>query len=246
MNPVERFNRSLVLVGLLLGGLATIVAADAVPDDSCIECHQSPSYRVENKKLFEYYQRYESSVHGLLGVGCADCHGGDPDSRDADVAHVGVMESVNYLNIPATCGSCHETQWQSFRESRHYEVLKGEGGAPNCVTCHGSMDVDIYFVSIVKNTCVACHNLETKNGPELPAQAEHILSQINVIKGYKVFVEKYSDDPKKMAEIVESYDRVTHHWHEFDLHQVEVETEHLIRMLREEKTKAIKNRRKQD
>ena len=243
MNPVGRFNRHLALGVLLLGSAAATAVADAPPDDTCVECHKAPSYRVENKKLYDYYQRYQSSVHGLLGVACADCHGGDPESHDADIAHVGVMEKVNYRNIPATCGDCHETQWQSFRESKHYELLKGKGGAPNCVTCHGSMDVDIYFASIVKNTCVACHNLETKNGPEIPAEAEHILSQINLVKGYKGFVTKYSDDAEVMREIGESYERVTHYWHEFDLHQVGVETEHLMRVLREEKTKAIKKKR---
>ena len=246
MNPVNRFKGSIVLVYFLLGGAATMAAADAVPDDSCIDCHQSSAYRVENKKLYDYYQRYQSSVHGLLGVGCVDCHGGDAESSNADLAHVGVMENVNYRNIPATCGACHETQWQSFRESKHYKELKGKGGAPNCVTCHGSMDVDVYFVSIVKNTCVACHNLETKNGPDLPAQAEHILSQINVIKGYKAYVQKYSGDSAAMSEILESYDRVTQYWHEFDLHQVAVETEHLLRILREEKTKAFQQKRQHD
>ena len=243
MNPVTvRRDRGLVLAVLLLGGAATA----ALAEDSCIECHESNSYRIENKKLYEYFQRYQSSVHGLLGIGCAGCHGGDPESHDPDVAHQGVLEKVSYRNIPETCGSCHETQWQSFRESKHYKLLKGRGGAPNCVTCHGSMDVDVYFASIVKQTCVMCHNLETDNGPELPAQAEHILTKINVVKGYKAFVEKYADDTEVISRIKESFERVTQHWHEFDLHQVEIETDYLLRLLREEKTKALKRKLKHE
>ena len=242
MNPVDLLNRSITVAAVLLAGIATSVIAE----ESCLECHKSENYRIENKKLYEYFQRYQGSVHGLLGIGCADCHGGDPQSTDLSAAHEGVMEKVSYRNIPDTCGSCHETQWQSFRESKHSKALKNEGGAPNCVTCHGSMDVDVYFTSIVKNTCVLCHNEETGNGPDVPAQAEHILSQINVIKGYRGLVQKYSEDPKLMAQVEDSYERVTHYWHGFDLHQVEVETEYLLRMLREEKVKVLQKKRQHD
>ena len=228
---------SMLLLGFLL------VAGSAFAKDTCLECHQSDSHRIKNKKLYEYYQKYINSVHGVAEIGCAECHGGDPESNDMKIAHAGVMENVSYRNIPKTCGSCHEEQLKSFRESDHFSVLEHDGRAPNCVTCHGSMDVDVYFASVVKNTCVLCHNPDTGNHPDVPHQAEYVLSQINIINGYRGLIMKYSPDSKALPEIDESYALLTRYWHEFNLHQVSVEAEHLLGILRVEKAKALQDKK---
>ena len=74
---------------------------------ACLECHKDPDFRVKHPKLFNYYQEFESSVHGVAGLDCIDCHGGDAEATDSDGIHKGVLEPVRFDRIPDTCGSCH-------------------------------------------------------------------------------------------------------------------------------------------
>ena len=188
----------------LLPVLACLVGPSESPaqsEDRCVECHSSSELRVTDKKLYEYYQKYKGSIHAVLGVGCADCHGGDPDAKDLDAIHAGVLERVRFDQIPRTCGSCHEEQLDSFQQSDHYRDLMDDGSAPNCVTCHGSMDMDFYFTPLVRTTCTFCHNQQSGIAPDVPDRAEYILSKINVIKGYRTFVRKFQPGEDVLSEI---------------------------------------------
>ena len=178
----------------LLALLVAIHAPGVAAEESCVECHRSPDHRVKNKKLFDYYVSYEKSIHSVIGLECSDCHGGDPGAEDLDDVHAGVMDPVRFDRIPEMCGSCHEEQRDSFMQSRHYKELMGDGTAPNCVTCHGAMDMDFYFTSLVRTTCTFCHNPRDGIAPDVPERAEYILSKINVIKGYRSFVRKFQTD----------------------------------------------------
>lgn len=236
------------LVGMVVSWIVFTGAASAVGATSknqCIECHKDPAFRVQNKKLYDYYQEYEKSLHGLLEVSCDECHGGDPTARKLAVAHTGVMEAVSYTRIPATCGRCHQAQEQAYSGSKHAEILKETGMAPNCVTCHGSMDMDFVLTSMVENACRFCHNQQTQNHPEVPDRAEYILNQVNTIKGYKSFVFKYSDDPALHDEIRDEYIDLTRAWHAFDLSTVGPKATALLDHLRQEKVKIIKARHNQ-
>ncbi len=223
--------------------VAAFMASPAYSVESCVICHSSSEFMVKNKKLFEYFNSFQQSIHGVIGLECSDCHGGVVGTDDLAEAHVGVMDPVRFDNIPAMCGECHEDQRDSFYESRHYKLLMDDGSAPNCVTCHGAMDMDFYFTSLVRTTCTFCHNPSEGIAPEVPDRAEYILSKMNVIKGYRAFVKKFQKDEVALASIEESYARLTESWHLFDLHRVEVETEFLLNVLREEKAKALKARR---
>ena len=223
--------------------LAGSALAPALAEEACVVCHRSPEFKVKNRKLYDYNLAFERSIHGIIGLGCSDCHGGDPDTTDLALAHEGVMAPVRFDNIPKTCGACHEGQYASFVQSEHYRQLMDDGSAPNCVTCHGAMDMDFYFTNLVRTTCTFCHNPSEGIAPDVPQRAEYILSKINVIKGYRAFVRKFQDDEDALTDIEESYQRLTESWHLFDLHRVEVETEYLLGLLRKEKAKAIRARR---
>jgi len=125
----------------LVGSLLAILMAGPAFSDECYECHKSPEFKVTNKKIYDYNIDFEVSIHGIAELACTDCHGGDSSTKDKKQAHKGVMDPVCYDNIPATCGECHDEQFDAFTSSNHYQLLEKDGNAPNCVTCHGAMDV---------------------------------------------------------------------------------------------------------
>ncbi len=231
-----------ILVILLLGGEA-LMAFPAMSSE-CSECHKSPVFKVQHKKLFDYYVEFQNSVHGVAGLDCSDCHGGNPNTRDMKVAHEGVLARVKYDRIPETCGACHEDQERAFVASDHYRILQDKGTAPNCVTCHGAMEMDFIFSSRVKATCMFCHNRETNNHPGIPDRADYILSKINIIKGYRSFVETNAKDRKLVAELGQRYRELSAKWHRFDLDEVELDTQNLLGSYRAAKAQAVKDKRK--
>ncbi len=233
----------LVLALLVLAGAGSMTVPPAF-SSVCVECHRNPIFKVQHKKLYDYYLEFQDSVHGLAGLDCSDCHGGDATTEDMDRAHAGVLDPVRYDHIPATCGRCHDDQYQAFVTSDHYRILEDKGTAPNCVTCHGAMEMDFIFASRVKNTCMFCHNQQSGNAPDIPDRADYILSKINIIKGYRGFVETNAKDRALVARLGRRYCELSANWHRFDLDQVEVETQKLLVDYRTAKAQAVRDKRR--
>ena len=227
---------------MLVSLFVTLVVAPALAD-KCHKCHQSRDFKVTNKRIYDYNIDFEMSVHGIAELECNDCHGGDSSTNNMEKAHKGVLAPVKYDKIPTTCGECHDEQHDAFITSNHFIKLENSTGAPNCVTCHGAMDMDFIFASRVKNTCQFCHNHESGTFPEVPEQADYILSKINIIKGYKSFVEAHAKDKDLVKELAVSYDKLTARWHSFDLDGVETDTRSLLGEYRKAKAQAMKDRR---
>ena len=133
---------------------------------------------VTNRKLYDYYQRWTVSVHSQEDVTCVDCH---------DLAAGGVVpgearsnhpdNATGPYNIPRTCGECHEEIYEGFRESTHFDHVvakQQEEQGPTCVTCHGSINVSVLNVVTVEEACARCHNEESGNHPENPAEARSL------------------------------------------------------------------------
>ena len=198
--------------------------------DQCRECHNTSVFKVKHKAHYDYHVGYETSVHGLAGLGCADCHGGDSAETDKDVAHAGVRENVMRNNIPAVCGECHDSQYQAFLDSGHFQALEGERDAPHCATCHGSMEMDVMFVSKVKRRCRKCHDEDGEDG--VMDNTDELMSRVNAIVGYKSLVEAANDDPEALVAIEESFERLTLHWHRLDFDQADAESLDLLGRLR--------------
>jgi cytochrome b subunit of formate dehydrogenase len=116
-------------------------------------------------------EHYSMSIHGkgLIESGltvtavCSDCHTAhmelppsDPDS------------SVSDLNIPETCGACHDGIYESYQLSVHsvagnpdYEQLRGMPKLPLCNDCHSShamtrTDLPDFQLGIMEQ-CGKCH-----------------------------------------------------------------------------------------
>jgi len=211
--------------------------------DHCVACHGAPSFKVQHKAAYDYYADFENSIHGVAGLACTDCHGGDADTNDMVQAHQDVLTPLRYDQIPVTCGQCHDEQREAFVTSDHYRQLETDGTAPNCVTCHGAMDMDVIYVNRVSETCTLCHNPESGIFPDVPDQADDILGEINVMKGYRSFVAANLQDRETVATLDAQYLALTAKWHRFDLDSIRDETRDLLGDYRQAKGQALKDRR---
>ena len=141
---------------LRLSAIALIAVFCLMPSnaraDMCLECHsewedgeQAPS------KL------YSLDVHNEVGLGCADCHGGNPALDDMD----DVRNSKGYRGVPEAgeiplfCARCHSDpaymvkhnpslatdQLDKYKTSVHGKQLLGKGDTKtaNCVSSIRSM-----------------------------------------------------------------------------------------------------------
>ena len=211
---------------------------------SCITCHRNPDFLVTNKKLYDYFQQWQSSVHKQEGVSCEDCHGGDATSSDKNTAHgkgiggAARASGVNFANIPTTCGECHSEILEGFRKSAHFEHLVAEAQedqGPTCVTCHGSINVNVLNVTSVGASCARCHNEESDNHPENPEKATAILNKFLSIHRFYRYITVRAE-PADARKFFRDMDKRLQHlsvtWHTFDLPEIRKETEQVLSLLR--------------
>ncbi len=144
-------------------------------ENFCLECHRGLGGMHEAITL-----AWETSIHAQRGVGCADCHGGDPGAADIGESmslEAGFIGTPAKDEIPALCASCHANvdamrqydlptdQYAKYLESIH--GLRLAGGDPNVATCydchdgHGTLETndpsaDVY-PSNVPGLCASCH-----------------------------------------------------------------------------------------
>ena len=238
--------------GLCLAGMLVLVAwpvgaqAPARPQvDSCSACHSDSKFFVQNKKLYDYFQSWKDSIHKQEGVTCADCHGGNPKAKTKEAAHGNealrssdASSPINYRNIPATCAKCHRKIYEEYRESEHFKHLKAaaqDEQGPNCVTCHGSLNTTVLTVANVRKTCQQCHNKETDNSPEIPAQAEEVLNNFLSIHRYYRFIATRStpEDAKSFFQFVDPViKRLNAEWHTFDIDTIDEKTHDLVQFMK--------------
>ncbi|MCP4573598.1 MAG: hypothetical protein GY838_14665 [bacterium] len=219
---------TICLTFLILG----LIAAPATLADECQDCHRSSVFKVRYKALYDHHVGYETSVHGLAGLSCVDCHGGDPETKDKDVAHIGVRERVGDSQTPTTCGRCHDMQFEAFVDSDHYQATADDRNALNCVTCHGSMEMDVTFVGRIHRRCMKCHD-KSDDPHSVDVLADELLSRINVIAGYHSEVRSAAPGPADLATIDETFDRLVRQWHGMDLEAAVATSRELLEMLRE-------------
>jgi len=162
-----------LLALLLVGGAGSVQGQvnDSAPQkppearkstapSSCVACH-GDAEMVGDPALVAPVEAFQRDVHREVGLGCEDCHGGDPDPALADdmfatmdpdsASHPfrGVPESSE---IPDFCGRCHSdpTYMKRFRPdarvdqereywtSHHGQALaQGDTRVATCIDCHG-------------------------------------------------------------------------------------------------------------
>lgn len=229
--------------------LTILITGLAIPhiyaNDTCVDCHKDEKFRVQNKALFDYYNDWKDSIHDLSGVTCTDCHGGDSTKTNKNVAHkknfssLSHIEKESYKKIPSTCGECHDTVLNNFKQSKHYEALFEKAMGPHCATCHGSMNAEVYYTSVIARTCQACHNEYTKNRPEVVGEADKILHRINVTRAFRNWISiHYAEkEPEKAREINALYKDIADSWHSFDFVKLDEKSMDLLN-----KSKSLVNR----
>jgi hypothetical protein len=162
-------------LGNALKSVLCAVAFIAVPctgsvaDSQCGVCH--PVERVA----------FENSAHAEERIGCEDCHGGDPQSIDLDLAHKGRFDSLgDRLRIPVLCAKCHSDsakmrpynlpadQYAIYQTSEHgMAIARGDDRAAVCSDCHGAHDIlpgsdpaSRVHPRNIPATCDQCHSDE--------------------------------------------------------------------------------------
>ena len=178
-------------VAFALWGFSAALAAP--PKDSCVACHsQLPGQYGKPAKLFP------EDIHHQEGLGCADCHGGDPsdDSMNAMSPAKGFRGAPSKAQVPAFCGRCHSNpsymrkfnpslrtdQESEYFTSVHGKRLKqGDTKVAVCVDCHSVHDIRApsdtrapIFPTHVAETCARCH------------------ADANYMKGYKIPTNQYA------------------------------------------------------
>jgi len=150
--------------------------------DTCGKCHNNDDLITKYPALKSHpLSVYEASVHGkkegdLSAANCVDCHGLGADAHKI-LASSNAKSSVARANIPATCGSCHESVEEEYWAGIHGQLFKeGKSNAPVCTDCHGEHGIfstndknsPVSRAQVASETCGRCHNamvLNEKYGP---------------------------------------------------------------------------------
>jgi len=150
----------------------------------CVDCHS----KVDSRQA-AIADDWRASIHAKEGVGCADCHGGDPTS---DEITVGMAEARGFQGVPGRdetvglCGSCHANadrmrpyqvatdQYSKYFSSVHGQrlLIAADDRVAICSDCHGAHGVkpasdptaDVYPLNVPK-LCASCHADATKMQP---------------------------------------------------------------------------------
>ncbi|TBR21334.1 DUF4405 domain-containing protein [bacterium] len=137
---------------------------------TCGSCHGDRTKTPEAIANREPVKSYLTTVHGAAAVhgstraaSCADCHGAHEIRLGLDS-----RSRVNKANIADTCGRCHTSQAEQYRQSVHGKALAGGmKEAPTCTDCHGEHTVrspsdptSSVSSGAVTNTCSNCHASE--------------------------------------------------------------------------------------
>jgi len=188
---VKRLAIGIGLVGGILAGAApglarTATAREAaegvappLAETTCVTCHLELE-----EDLGPQVKEWRESVHARVGVGCHDCHGGDPtiddeiDAKRKETGFLGFPEEPD--EVGPFCARCHGDieymrrfnpsmrvdQYQEYLTSRHGKAVHQEEStrAATCVDCHGQHAIlrasdpraPVYPTNVAA-TCGHCH-----------------------------------------------------------------------------------------
>ncbi|HQP49103.1 MAG TPA: hypothetical protein PKX12_10265 [Spirochaetota bacterium] len=129
--------------------------------DFCAECHKT-----QRGKTGIVVSIWSGSIHAKNNGSCNRCHGGNPNTNDVIKAklpqdfYIGTPAKTNMVEFCGR-GGCHRPTIRVFAESPHYESARKQG-EPNCVSCHGSHNVQTPAVNIISEEgCARCHPVNT-------------------------------------------------------------------------------------
>jgi cytochrome b subunit of formate dehydrogenase len=133
------------------------VSVHGANEVACNECHgdvtddhpdeQQHLEKVDCSGCHDQADTVAASIHGDQNALCQDCHG-----SHAILPGDNPQSNVYPLNIPATCGKCHNDDEMMGEESAAYTAAYNDGqhgvstskgmlGAAVCTDCHGTHDI---------------------------------------------------------------------------------------------------------
>jgi predicted CXXCH cytochrome family protein len=160
----------------LLGGLSLSRAADAAAADrtsgarppaqseaDCLACHAEPSLSRtlpsgEVLPLSIRPDELDSSVHGVLGIGCQACH---QDLQGYPHPQAGYSDRRQLSEaLYESCQRCHPDHYARTLDSMHAAAAAaGNPDTPICTDCHGAHYVQPPSQprATISRTCGSCH-----------------------------------------------------------------------------------------
>lgn len=152
---------------------------------SCISCHLSSEW-VSDTTIASVF--IDGDIHRNMGLGCEDCHGGDPGAGfaegDPELAMnpaKGYKDPPGRLGVPEFCGDCHSDveymkrynprlstdQLKLYKTSIHGKGLynRKDTKVAICSDCHGIHGIlpssdsrSKVFHANIPETCQKCHS----------------------------------------------------------------------------------------
>lgn len=150
------------------------------PDDvnTCILCHSTPEFWADDKARYVPADALANDVHFQRGVKCHECHGGNPTSLDARLAHAGMGGDAGGepgRAMTRSCGHCHEQVMAGLLQGVHQQLVNGATNTQrsmDCRTCHSDRAHAILPVKNPKSPvylsnqvqlCGGCHEVQLQD-----------------------------------------------------------------------------------
>ena len=108
--------------------------------ETCAKCHGNAEIIAKGGIPHDVTTAFADSIHGtvlnksglMVAPTCSDCHGGHDILKPKDP-----KSPVAMVNLPSTCGKCHEGLARQFKSGVHGSLLAhGKTDGPACQTCH--------------------------------------------------------------------------------------------------------------
>ncbi len=165
--------------------LAVSFGAANGKESSCVSCHLSSEWVSDTTIAVSFTS---GDIHRNMGLGCEDCHGGDPkrgfSEGDPDLAMnsaKGYKAPPNRLSVPRFCANCHSDieymkkynpklptdQLKLYKTSVHGKQLynKKDTKVAVCTDCHGAHGIlpssdsrSKVYHTKTPETCKYCHS----------------------------------------------------------------------------------------
>ena len=136
--------------------------------ETCGRCHGDKSVMRGSGISDRPFLSYRESVHAKAiargnpsAAVCTDCHNSHDILPASDAS-----STIAKVNIPATCGKCHQTETSEFMQSIHGQALsRGVSRTPVCTDCHGIHNITTpvdqqssnMSAAVGTESCAKCH-----------------------------------------------------------------------------------------
>ena len=192
-----------LMAGLQAGSAAPLAQVTptlsnlSIADETCLGCHGQPgqTLTLEDGSTLDLYvdpQAHATSIHGLTGIACAQCHTDVGEYPHPPFTATNRRDVTLQLN--AVCQRCHASQKEKTLNSVHNQAQQeGNTAAAVCSDCHTAHAVQDWVDNatletlpeartVIPQTCAQCHNaiyqeyltsvhgkaLTEENNPDVP------------------------------------------------------------------------------